>query len=191
MLDTTTLPAELAGLAQTAAAAVVNGLGEQLPPTRILIASRIGLARIASRSAAAVAGGRVSWRHRVRHGLAYWQGARTGLACTMPAPDGVLVVVTRRALTDERLGDYLVHELVHAVQAGRPGRRAQQVEQLRQALGVAEPVDDFLYAEHLREQVEEGEAYRLQGELAGAVRPVEGQVVHRGQDVPHEPARAQ
>ncbi|MCQ4043878.1 hypothetical protein ACFOSC_26465 [Streptantibioticus rubrisoli] len=169
MLDAADLPTPLAEVAAGAAVFVERRLSTFLPPTTIVVANRVQLAMYAVRAATAVAGGRPSWLARLRYGFAMWREARTGLACTALSPTGVLIVVTRRALDDRWLTDYFVHEFVHAVQAGRPGRREQMTELLRFDLGLAAVDEEDLYAEDLRQQAEEGEAYRIQAEHAGVI----------------------
>lgn len=173
MIDTSALPPQVASLAVTATAFVEDRFAGPLPTTEIVVATRLQLARYAVRTATTVVGGRVSRWARVRHGFAMWREARTGLACTLLSAAGVLIVVTRQALDDPRLPDYLVHEFVHAAQAERPGRREQMTECLRFDLGQVRLDEDRLYDEHLRQESEEGEAYRIQAEHAGLRNAVE------------------
>jgi hypothetical protein len=169
-LDTAALPVRVAQLAVQAAGFVEARLGETLPPTRIVVASRIGLALLATRTAAATVGAPVRWRRRARYAVSMWRTAvSNGIACTLLAPDGVLIIVTRGALTDPYLPDYLVHELTHAVQYGRPGRREQLLAELADVLGAAPQAEADEYAAYLQQHIDEGEAYRVQAEHAGVV----------------------
>ncbi|WP_269857932.1 hypothetical protein [Streptomyces sp. RPT161] len=167
MRTVTTVPERLERAAAVARRFVEARLGEPLPPICIAVATRFQLARCAARTAAAVVGGRAPRLGQFLYGLCMWREARTGLACTLLAPAGVLVIVTRQAVGDPRLTDYLVHEFVHAVQAHRPGRREQMTERLRFDLGMAHLDEARQYGEFLRHEAEEGEAYRIQAEHAG------------------------
>lgn len=156
-------------VATRAARLVEERLGESLPVTHVVAArNRCAQATKVLASEVAVTVGsawRLSLTGRLRACVRWaglWRGGRDGIAQTVIAPRGVLIVVRANAIRCPQLEEYLVHEMVHAIQMTRLGRRRQLQSLTAHTFGLAQLDDDALYREWMREQIDEGEAYRVQ-----------------------------
>ncbi|WP_404871039.1 hypothetical protein ACI1MP_38125 (plasmid) [Kitasatospora griseola] len=152
----------------------VERLAGPLPEVRIAVTGRIAGAWLATAAEAGAVGG-FPLRTRIRAALATWRGARhsAAMATCVLAADHVLVVVFAPALlggSEDELIKTLGHELIHAAQLHRPGRRASRLEDLRANHQLVErPIADSYRAE-AQVCLEEAEAHELEPAILAAVR---------------------
>ncbi|MGA4875860.1 hypothetical protein [Streptomyces lydicamycinicus] len=171
----------VAELIDPAVAAVEAHLGEQVPPLTITIAGRAGLATAQLRAA--------GWR-RARPGAvtAYWwntyQEHRGAYAFTsVTRTDRVLIGLNSPMLAAQpgEMWPTLVHELTHAVQFARSGRRDELRAGLDNNLRIADAPAGLRHAMDAVTAIEEAEAYSVQYALTGdsAAPEFDRAAVHR------------
>ncbi|MCD9196056.1 hypothetical protein [Streptomyces albireticuli] len=149
-----------------AIAAVERHLGETVPPLTVVIAGRTGLA-----TAQTLAAG---WRTAGLGAAArYWwdcrQNAPEFLACTtVTRTDRIMIAFNSSQLRrrPEEIRATVVHEVVHAVQIGRPGRRGELQSELDHNLRIAEMPAGLRQVMEAVRAIEEAEAYRVEAALA-------------------------
>ncbi|WBP92200.1 hypothetical protein [Kitasatospora cathayae] len=155
-------------------AGAVEHLAGPLPEVRIVITNRAAGAWLATTAEASAVGG-LPLRTRIRAALATWRGARrsAAMATCVLAADHVLVLAFAPALlggSEDALIETLGHELVHAAQLNRPGRRASRLEDLRANHRLLQrPIADSYRAE-AQVCLEEAEAHELEPAILAAVR---------------------
>jgi hypothetical protein len=155
-----------------AVAAVEQYMGAVVPPLTVVVAGRTGLATaglMASGTRGASRGAMVAqWRNmRSTAGqvLGYTSATRT---------DRVLVAVNGRALKSwprEEVRVVIVHELVHAVQITRPGRRQERQAEADHALGIVEAPDGLIDGRNAIRAIEEAEAHIVEHALDPNAEP--------------------
>ncbi|MEU1778129.1 hypothetical protein ABZ545_01425 [Streptomyces abikoensis] len=162
---------EVEVMAPKAAAAVEGHFGVPLPPVTVVVAGRPGLA-----TARLVAAG---WRRgSLRARAAYWwrtyREAAGALGLTaVTSSDRVLVGVSG-PLHRERPEDLwrtLVHELAHAMQMDRPGRRAELQALTEHELRLRKLPAGLCWGMDAVVAVEEAEAYAVQHALDPKAEP--------------------
>ncbi|MFJ9846314.1 hypothetical protein ACIRYZ_38920 [Kitasatospora sp. NPDC101155] len=155
-------------------AAAVECLAGPLPEVRIVITSRTAGAWLATEAEAGAVGG-LPLATRIRAALSAQASARRAgaMATCVLAADHVLVVLFAPALlggSEDTLIETLGHELVHAAQLNRPGRRQARLEDLRANHRLIDrPVADSYRAE-AQICLEEAEAHELEPAILAAVR---------------------
>lgn len=123
----------LAGVQQVADQAaflVQQRMRERMAPTRIVVAARKHCLEVVEESQQQTLGVRAKPR---------WRDSWANLGMTLLSPTGVLVVLDAGALRrspQHWLPETVVHELVHAVQFGRPGVREIAMKGLRNNYGI-------------------------------------------------------
>lgn len=148
--------------------AVETHTGETVPPLTITIAGRPGMAM------ARLLGARQG-RTRVRVAAGFWWQEVRGAAgaigiASATRTDRVLIGLNGPALRRQpaEVWPTLVHELVHAVQANRAGRREELLAGLDHNLRIAAMPDGAADIADAIVAVEEAEAYAVQYALTGA-----------------------
>lgn len=156
---------EVKRLLPAAVDAVETYLAAPVPALTVVIAGRPGLAT-AQVMAARVPG------VKARHAAAYWHltwcEARGGFAYTsVTRTDRILIGVNAPVLARKphEVWPTLVHELVHAVQITRPGRRAELQAGMDNNLRVSDSPAHLRYAMDAIVAIEEAEAYQVQYQL--------------------------
>lgn len=145
--------------------AVEAHLAALVPPLTVVIAGRPGLAT-AQVLTARVPG--IKARRATAFWLETWREARGSLAYTsVTRTDRVLIGLHAPALAKARheVWPTLVHELVHAVQINRPGRRAELQAGLDNDLRIADAPAHLRHAMDAIVAIEEAEAYQVQYQL--------------------------
>lgn len=149
-----------------AVSAVEGHFGVPMPPLTVVVAGRSGLATWLLLAA--------GWRRgSVRARAGYWRSSFTeaGAVCgvtTVTRTDRVLVGLNWRALkglSKELLYSVLVHELTHAMQADRPGRREERRALVDCELGLVKHSMGQVLALSAIDVLDEGEAYAVQHAL--------------------------
>ena len=116
----------------------------------LMVTTTAGLLDLATRSERRVVGGR-----------ARGNGSRDPAGCgrTVLAPSGVLLLVNSDAhFRAAQLEVTVVHELVHAAQFARPGRRAELLAGLRHNYRIEDLSEDAVRAANARRVRDESEA---------------------------------
>lgn len=156
---------EVKRLLPAAVDAIEAHLAAPVPPLTVVIAGRPGLATaqvMAARTPGAKARQAVAfWRHM-------WQECRGALAYTsVTRTDRVLIGLNAPMLarSPHETWPTLVHELVHAVQINRPGRRAELRAGLDNNLRIADAPAHLRHAMDAVTAIEEAEAYQVQYQL--------------------------
>ncbi|WP_331727261.1 hypothetical protein OG871_39875 (plasmid) [Kitasatospora sp. NBC_00374] len=150
-------------------AEAVEQLAGPLPTVRTLVTGRVRGA-LASAAAEASAIGGLTLRARLRDAVSTWWMTRrnTVTATCVLADDGVLIVVFAPALRAAP-GDVLVevfgHELVHAAQVHRPGRREERLEDLRSNHGITKRPPADSYRAESKVCLEEAQAHELEAAI--------------------------
>lgn len=145
--------------------AVETHLGATVPPLTVAIAGRPGLAT-AQILAARTRG--VRFRHAAAYWRIAWCEARGSLAYTsVTRTDQILIALNAPELNSapHEIWPTLVHELVHAVQYTRPGRRVELQTALDNNLRIADAPSHLRHAMDAVTAIEEAEAYQVQYEL--------------------------
>ncbi|MFD7590668.1 hypothetical protein ACFV84_35120 [Kitasatospora sp. NPDC059811] len=156
-------------------AEAVERLAGALPPVRIVITGRAAGAWIATQAEASAVGG-ASLRTRLGKALATWRSARAHDAQAMTLlgdRSEVLVVLCAPDLLaagETNLIETLGHELVHAAQLNRPGRRQSRLADLQGNYGLVERPIAESYRAEAQICLEEAEAHELEPAILAAVR---------------------
>jgi hypothetical protein len=166
---------------EPAADAVEAYLGEAVPPLTVTVAGRAGLATAQLRAA--------GWRAaRLRDAISYWRIARQqnfgAVAVTsVTRTERMLIGLNSTALAPDldEVWPTLIHEITHAVQMARPGRRAELRAGLDNNLRIADSPQCLREAMDAITAVEEAEAYTVQHALHpnGEQAPFDRVAVHR------------
>lgn len=151
----------------SAIAAIEAHTGETVPPITLTIAGPHNLA--ISRALAAKSPG-VTWRRLAT----YWRESlladcKSAIGITAATrSDRVFIGLNGPKLrgAPREIWPTLIHELVHAVQIGRPGRRAEVLAGLDHNLGLVDLADGQAWAAEAVEAIEEAEAYAIERALA-------------------------
>lgn len=155
-----------------AIAAVEQYMGVAVPPLTVVVAGRTGMA-----TAKVLAAG---WRRVTPRAVAtYWlhtrREAQGALACTsVTRTDRIVIAVNSSALKRHEPGEVwstLVHELVHAVQMDRPGRRAELRSGMDHDLRVTELPPGLRQAMDAVTAIEGAEAEAIQRALDPKAKP--------------------
>ncbi|MFF5445461.1 hypothetical protein [Streptomyces sp. NPDC012888] len=144
-----------AAIADQAAALVQQRMREPMPATRIVVAKEgnCPLALIEN--------------YRATLGTELWPPARPAtdyMGITTVSPDGALIVIN----ADEhdgslrQLDETLVHELVHAVQLGRPGKRDEELRGVRHNFGLERMRIRSAWKQNRATRIDEREAQALE-----------------------------
>lgn len=145
--------------------AVESHLVAEVPPLTVVIAGRLGMttAQILAAGWRAVAAG---WRDT-------WREDRDSIACTsVTHTDRILIALNSRALrTPEEVWPTLVHELVHAVQMTRTGRREELRAILDHNLRITAMPDGLRHVMEAVTAIEEAEAYAIEAALTPDPEP--------------------
>ncbi|MEV7217898.1 hypothetical protein AB0O31_32990 [Kitasatospora cineracea] len=155
-------------------AEAVEQMAGPLPAVRIVITTSATGAWLTARAEADAVGG-LTARARIRTALATWRANRrsSAMAACVLASDHVLVLVFATAPPTRAEDDLIAtlgHELVHAAQLHRPGRRTAQLENLRANHRLIQrPIADSYRAE-AQVCLEEAEAHELEPALLAAAR---------------------
>ncbi|GGQ66205.1 hypothetical protein [Kitasatospora griseola] len=151
---------KVARLLPDAARTVQRHMGEAMPPTTVRLAhpSEFGPAVLAAADASAGL-----WRTTLVNTL-HRRAAREAQGMTVPTHDGgALVLLHIAAVRDpDQLHTVLVHELVHAVQMGRPSIAANALARTRHALGIEHRDRRWLADHDASVDRDEDEAYRIE-----------------------------
>ncbi|MFI5985075.1 hypothetical protein ACIBEA_29940 [Streptomyces sp. NPDC051555] len=119
------------GTADQAAYLVQQKMRERLTPTRIVVAAQKHCPEVVRQAAQRTLS--------VGHGPALREPAVDYLGITVLDGGGTLIVINAGALASQPqrwLDETVVHELVHAVQFGRPGSRELAMKGLRNNYGI-------------------------------------------------------
>lgn len=151
----------------SAIAAVEAHMGETVPPLTITIAGPHGMA---AARLLTIKDQHTTWRQLAR----YWKQSlfydcKSAVGVTaVTRGDRVFIGLNGPKLrwAPREIWSTLIHELVHAVQAGRPGRRVEELARLDHALEVADLAAGHLWASEAVEAIEEAEAYAVERVLA-------------------------
>lgn len=119
----------VAAIADRAAFIVAQRMRERMPPTRIVVAAKKHCPEVVVQAQQQTLG--VNTYPRCGERAEY-------LGITTVRPEGVLVVINAGETGPDRrlLDETVVHELVHAVQFGRPGTREIALKGLRNNFGI-------------------------------------------------------
>jgi len=118
-------------VADQAARLVQQRMRERMTPTRIVVAAQKHCPEVVQLAEQQTLG--------VEHPPVYRRQAVDYYGITVFTPSGALVVINAGALRSEpkhQLDETVVHELVHAVQFGRPGTRDHGLKGLRNNYGI-------------------------------------------------------
>ncbi|MFE2850592.1 hypothetical protein ACFXJO_05590 [Streptomyces lavendulae] len=118
-------------IADQAARLVQQKMRERMTPTRIVVAAQKHCPEVVHQAAQRTLG--------IGHGPVVREPAVDYLGITALDGEGTLIVINAGALAPEAqrwLDETVVHEIVHAVQFGRPGSRELALKGLRNNYGV-------------------------------------------------------
>ncbi|MGW3196302.1 hypothetical protein ACWDBD_17285 [Streptomyces sp. NPDC001118] len=142
-------------IAGPAASLVQQHLGERLPPVEIAVTTYSGLPDV------------LATAHRTIVGRRPLHARYAGMRCkgtTTLTRTGLLVVVNADACRGDHheIDVTLVHELVHAIQYGRPGARDRGIRHLRSNYGIDEITQAEADAANRQVYLDEAEAERYE-----------------------------
>ncbi|WP_411102467.1 hypothetical protein [Streptomyces sp. cmx-4-9] len=139
------------------AARLVQRMRERMTPTRIVVAAQKHCPEVMMQAAQRVLGAQVRPRY-VESTVGY-------LGITGLDADGTLVLINAGALIREPqqwLDETVIHELVHAVQFGRPGTRKLSLKGLRNNYDIEKLSMSRAWKANRRVGKDEGEAQALE-----------------------------
>ncbi|NUQ97525.1 MAG: hypothetical protein HOY79_13555 [Streptomyces sp.] len=142
-------------IAAPAARLVQQQMGERLPPVEIAVTAYRGLPDLLSKAHQTIVG-----RRRLPKETARMRCKGT----TTLTRTGVLVVVNAEACRGDlrEIDATLLHELVHAIQYGRPGARDRGIRHLRNNYGIDEISQAEADAANRQVDLDEAEAERYE-----------------------------
>ncbi|PBC76160.1 hypothetical protein BX265_0863 [Streptomyces sp. TLI_235] len=149
-----------------AAHLVESHMRESMPATLVRLAHPADFGRAVVESV----GGTPSWWRAAKEREHHRRTARDAQGLTVPTAEGTVLVLLHIAAMDDRdqLYPTLVHELVHAVQMGRPATAADTLARNRHHLGLEHRSRRWLATHDASIARDEDEAYRIEHLITAA-----------------------